>query len=170
MPLVLFLAFLAIPLLELWVILQVGDVIGAWWTVLVLVADSVLGAVIVRREGRRAWRAFREAIAETRWPGDEVAQGGLVLVGGALLLTPGFITDVAGLLCVLSPTRRLIALFIRTRLTPMPVRIVDLGAERLRPRHRPVPPPAGTSSPPPAAGGDVIDVEVVSVEPDDDDR
>ena len=85
----LFLAFLVMPLVELWAIVQVGGQIGVGWTVLVLFVDSVLGAVIVRREGRRAWQAFRTALSEARWPGDEVAQGALVLVGGALLLQSG---------------------------------------------------------------------------------
>lgn len=121
MPLLLLVAFLVVPLVELWVIIQVGDVIGAWWTVVLLVADSILGAVVVRREGRRAWAAFRTALAEARWPGDEVAQGALVLVGGALLLTPGFVTDVLGLSFVLPPSRALWSRVVRRRMTVMTV-------------------------------------------------
>jgi UPF0716 protein FxsA len=161
MPLLLFLAFLAIPLVELWVILQVGSVIGAWWTLLILVADSIAGAYIVRREGRRAWQAFRQALAEGRWPGDEVVQGALVLVGGALLLTPGFVTDVAGLLCVLPPTRAMIAAAVRARFTPMPIPMADPRTARRRE------PPRGGGAP---SAPETLDVEVVSIEPDEPDE
>lgn len=168
---VLFLAFLVMPLVELWVILQVGEVIGGWWTVLLLVVDSIVGAVIVRREGRRAWSAFRDALTAGRWPADEVAQGALVLVGGALLLTPGFVTDVMGLAFVLPPTRALLAKVIRTRFREGAVRMVTFGpggaqaSSSTSTRTHRTPP----SSPPPSSG-DVLDVEVVSVERDDPDE
>jgi UPF0716 protein FxsA len=171
MPLLL-LAFLAVPLVELVVIGQVQDVLGWPLTILLLVLDSVVGAVLVRREGRRAWQAFRTALAEARWPGDEVAQGALVLVGGALLVTPGFVTDVVGLVLVVPPTRALLSRVLRARLSPAPARAFGTAAGGGGPRRRP-----GTGSRPaaPAAGPDqerVVDVEVVSVERDDeaDDR
>lgn len=159
MPLLLFLAFLLVPLLELAVIIQVGEVIGAWWTIVLLIADSVIGAIIVKREGAKAWRDFRLALAENRWPGAEVVGGALVLIGGALMLTPGFVTDVVGLLCVAPPSRTLIARTLRTRVSPLPLRVVDLGAERMTNNRR--------QSPPQRDGGDTLDVEVVSVERDD---
>lgn len=159
MPALLFLAFLLMPLVELWVILQVGEAIGGWWTVLLLLADSVAGAVIVRREGRRAWTAFREALQAGRWPADEVAQGALVLVGGALLLTPGFVTDVMGLAFVLPPTRALLARVIRSRFRQGAIRMVTFGTSGPQqddePRRR---------VPPRQERGDTLDVEVVSVE------
>ncbi|MEU6783826.1 FxsA family protein [Nonomuraea angiospora] len=107
MRLLLFLAFLVVPVLEIWLLIQVGSVIGGPATVALLIADSVLGAWLVRREGRRAWRALQEAIGSGRMPERELADGGLVLVGGALLLTPGFFTDVFGFLCILPFTRPL---------------------------------------------------------------
>lgn len=161
MPLFLFLAFLLVPLLELVVIIQVGEAIGAWWTVVLLVADSIMGAVIVKREGARAWRDFRVAIAEHRWPGAEVVNGALVLVGGALLLTPGFVTDAVGLLCVLPGSRNLIARTLRTRVSPLPLRVVDLGAERMTTNRGQPDPQHGQPQ------GETLDVEVVSVERDD---
>lgn len=127
MPALLFLVFLAMPLLELWVILQVGAVVGGWWTVALLLADSIAGAFIVRREGRRAWTAFRDALSAGRWPADEVAQGALVLVGGALLLTPGFVTDVIGLAFVLPPTRALLARIIRSRVRQGAIHVIGFG-------------------------------------------
>ncbi len=168
MPALLFLAFLVMPLVELFVILQVGEVIGGWWTVLLLVVDSLLGAVIVRREGRRAWTAFREALGAGRWPADEVAQGALVLVGGALLLTPGFVTDVMGLAFVLPPTRALLSGLIRSRVKQGAIRVVGFGGpgpSGASPYGRG---DAGRDVPPPRGDGETLDVEVVSVERESD--
>ena len=109
MPLiVLVLLFIAVPLLELYVILQVGDAIGAVWTIFLLAADSVLGSLLLRSQGRAVWRRFNEALAAGRMPHKEVQDGVLVIFGGAFLITPGFITDVFGLLMLLPPTRALI--------------------------------------------------------------
>jgi len=96
---------IVVPLLELYVLIQVGQVIGAPITIALLVVMSLVGAALLRREGGRTWRAFRDASGAGRVPAKEVADGALVLFGGALLLTPGFLTDVFGLLCVLPPTR-----------------------------------------------------------------
>jgi UPF0716 protein FxsA len=97
--------FIAVPIIELAVIIQVGQEIGLLWTLLILVADSVLGSVLMRSQGRAAWRRFNEAIAAGRPPAREVLDGVLVIFGGALLLTPGFVTDVVGLTFLLPPTR-----------------------------------------------------------------
>lgn len=100
--------FVVVPLVELYVIIQVGQEIGALWTIAILVADSLLGSMLMRSQGRVAWRRFNEAIAAGRVPAREVVDGVLVIFGGALLLTPGFVTDVFGLLLLLPPTRALI--------------------------------------------------------------
>ena len=105
MPLLLLLLFVVVPVVEIYVIIQVGQLIGVVPTVLLLVADAVLGTWLFRREARRTWSAFREALAARRVPATEVADGALVVVGGAFLLTPGFATDVIGVLCLLPPTR-----------------------------------------------------------------
>ena len=98
-------AFVVVPLVEIYVIIQIGQVIGAWWTILLLVADSILGSWLVRREGGRAWRALQVALQERRMPAKELADGILILVGGILMLTPGFVLDIFGLLCILPFTR-----------------------------------------------------------------
>ncbi len=98
-------AFIVVPLVEIYVIIQVGQVIGAWWTILLLIADSILGSWLVKREGARAWRALRTALNEGRMPAHELADGMLILVGGALILSPGFVLDAIGLLCILPLTR-----------------------------------------------------------------
>src|SRR4051794_26397441 len=87
-------AFIVVPLVEIYVIIQVGQVIGPWWTILLLIADSLLGSWLVKREGARAWRALRTALAEGRMPATELADGMLSLVGGLLMVTPGFVLDI----------------------------------------------------------------------------
>jgi UPF0716 protein FxsA len=96
-----------VPLLEIYLIIQAGQAIGIGWTILILVADSVLGAVLLKREGLSAWRSLTEAIASYRVPARELADGALVLVGGTLLLTPGFFTDALGFFFLLPFTRPL---------------------------------------------------------------
>jgi UPF0716 protein FxsA len=109
-------AFIIVPLIELWIIVQVGQTVGVAWTILALLAVSVLGAWLMRREGMRAWTRFRSALAAGRVPADEVLDGALVLFGGALLLTPGFASDIAGLSLMFPPTRAPVASVIRRRL------------------------------------------------------
>jgi UPF0716 protein FxsA len=106
LPLVL--VFIVVPIVEIYVIIQVGQTIGALWTIALLVADSILGSVLMRSQGRAAWRRFNEAVAVGRVPAREVLDGVLVIFGGALLLTPGFVTDVFGLSFLLPPSRAVI--------------------------------------------------------------
>lgn len=105
--------FIAVPILELWVIIEVGGLIGVLPTVVLLLAMSLLGATLLRHQGRGAWRRFNEAIAQRRFPGREVADGLLITIGGALLLTPGFVTDAVGLLLLLPPTRAIVRRLMR---------------------------------------------------------
>src|SRR5919205_1410007 len=107
LPLLL-LVFILVPIAEIAVIIQVGEAIGVWWTVGLLIADSVLGSMLMRSQGRAAWRRFNEALQAGRPPAREVLDGVLVIFGGALLLTPGFVTDVFGLAFLLPPTRAVI--------------------------------------------------------------
>ena len=102
---VLALLFVVLPVIEIYVLIQIGQTIGAWWTVLLLIADGILGSWLMKREGTRAWRALREALDHGRMPARELADGALILVGGTLLLTPGFVSDAAGLFLVLPFTR-----------------------------------------------------------------
>ena len=101
-------AFIVVPLAELWAILTVGHAIGVGPTILLLLADSVLGALLVRAQGRGAWRRFLDALRAGRVPSREIADGLLIMMGGALLLTPGFLTDVVGLAFLLPPSRALL--------------------------------------------------------------
>lgn len=112
--------FVTVPLLELYVVIQAGQVIGVGWTILLLVVDSLLGAYLLKREGRQAWRALTEALGDYRVPARELADGALILVGGTLLLTPGLVTDAVGFLLILPVTRpvarRLLTGYVNRRL------------------------------------------------------
>jgi UPF0716 protein FxsA len=99
--------FVIVPIAEIYLLIQLGQVVGPWWTILILVADGVLGSWLVKREGARAWRELNEALQSGRMPSRELADGALVLVGGTLLVTPGFISDALGLFCILPVTRPL---------------------------------------------------------------
>jgi UPF0716 protein FxsA len=109
MPLLLLVAlFIVIPIAELYVIIQVGQAIGALPTIAILLADSIIGSLLLRSQGRTAWRRFNEALGAGRVPAREVLDGTLVIFGGAFLITPGFITDIVGIILLLPPTRALV--------------------------------------------------------------
>ena len=120
--LALFTVFIVVPLIEIYVLIQVGQVIGPWWTILLLVLDSIIGTWLMRREGGRAWQALREAINSGRMPARELADGALVLIGGTLMLAPGFVTDAFGILLILPLTRpvfrRLLTTLVARRVLP----------------------------------------------------
>ena len=107
MPL-LILLFIVVPVVELYVIIQVGQAIGVIPTLAILIADALLGSFLLRQQGRAAWIRFNRALAENRIPGREVLDGVLIIFGGAFLLTPGFLTDIVGLVLLIPPTRTLI--------------------------------------------------------------
>jgi UPF0716 protein FxsA len=119
------LLFIVVPIAEIYVIVKVGEAIGILPTLAILLADAVLGSMLLRHQGRSAWRRFNAAIAEGRFPGREAADGVMIAVGGTLLLTPGFISDVVGLLLLLPPTRAVIRSglfrYLRRRVVPVGV-------------------------------------------------
>ncbi len=105
--LALLVAFVALPILEIYLIIQVGQVIGPLPTIALLIFESLLGGWLVRREGKRAWTALDATLRRGQLPGPQLADAALVLIGGTLLLTPGFVTDVFGFFFVLPFTRPL---------------------------------------------------------------
>ncbi len=105
MGLLLVLLFIVVPIAELYVIIQVGGLIGVGPTLLLLLLDAILGSWLLKHQGRAAWRRFNQALAERRVPAKEVADGFLVILGGSLLIAPGFITDIFGILLLVPPTR-----------------------------------------------------------------
>jgi UPF0716 protein FxsA len=149
---VLLLLFVLVPIVEIYVIIQVGQAIGALWTVLLLIADSVIGARLLTWQGRTAWRRFQEAVAAGRIPHNEVLDGVMIVIGGTLLLTPGFVTDVFGLLLLLPPTRavlrRVVVRSIQRR--GAVARVVVYGPGRATARPVPDEPPADVEADSPA--------------------
>ena len=115
MPL-LILLFLVVPIAELYVIIQVGQEIGVLPTLAILIADSLVGSWLLRSQGRLAWRRFSQAMAAGRPPAREVIDGGLILLGGAFLLTPGFLTDLLGLALLLPPSRAFVRRMLARRI------------------------------------------------------
>ena len=130
MPIPLLVAlFIAIPIAELYLIYTIGDAIGVLPTLLLLAVDSVLGSLLLRSQGRAVWRRFNETMAAGRVPHQELQHGIAVIVGGALLLTPGFLSDIVGLLLLLPPTRAVILRLVMRRLTKrVEARVVSGGA------------------------------------------
>ena len=118
MPLLALIAlFLVVPFLELYVILEVvGPALGAPLTILLLAADSVIGALLFKSQGRSVWRRFNTALSEGRVPHREVIDGVLVIFGGAFLITPGFLTDIVGLVLLIPPTRAVVRRLVARRL------------------------------------------------------
>jgi UPF0716 protein FxsA len=109
--------FVVVPFLELYVILEVvGPALGAPLTILLLAADSVIGALLFKSQGRSVWRRFNQALSEGRMPHREVVDGVLVIFGGAFLITPGFISDIFGVLLLLPPTRAVVRRLVVRRL------------------------------------------------------
>ena len=101
----LFLLFLVVPFVELYVILQVGQEIGVLNTIVVLVAVSMIGGVLVKREGFGVLRRAQLRMNTGQVPGRELVDGVLILFAGALLMAPGFVTDCVAILLLLPPTR-----------------------------------------------------------------
>lgn len=143
LPLIILLVLLvAVPIFEVWLLVQVADQIGTLTTIAILVAEALLGGWLMRREGGRAWMALTQAFETGKVPSGELADAALVLVGGLLLMLPGFATDIVGFLFLLPMTRpaarKLVAFFIARRLSRL-----------------------GLASPAAPGGGEVIEGETV---------
>lgn len=150
-------AFVVVPLVEIFVLIQVGQVIGPWWTILLLIADSILGTWLIKREGGRAFTALRTALSSGQMPARELADGALILIGGTLMLSPGFVTDLLGIFLILPFTRPLA----RRALTGVVTRrLVGAGAAAYVPRPG-TRQPGNQQRPHPDPGGSVVEGEVV---------
>ena len=160
-------AFVVVPLVEIYVLIQVGQAIGGWWTILLLVVASVLGSLLIRHQGARAWRALTTALRSGRMPARELADGALILIGGTLMLTPGFVTDIFGVLLILPFTRpvarRLLTAVVARRLIAVPFASGPLqgpGARGTYGGRGPADPtgPGGSTGPTgPVVRGEVVD-------------
>jgi UPF0716 protein FxsA len=151
--LLLVLVFILVPIAELYVIIKVGGAIGLVPTLVLLLADALLGSMLLRQQGRAAWVRFNRALAENRVPHKEVFDGILVIIGGALLLTPGFITDIFGLILLIPPTRALVRA-VMSRTVRRRMAMGTLGGTTVwsfgrRPPRAPRRPRPGPGAPPP---------------------
>ena len=112
----LLIAFICVPVFELWMILQVAELLGggatgAMLTIALLLADSLLGVWLLQSQGRAVWQELKTAFNAGKLPAREVISGGFVIVGGVLLVTPGFLTDTLGFLMLIPPTRKVFGNF-----------------------------------------------------------
>tara|TARA_Y100001970_G_scaffold72357_1_gene91792 strand:- start:4428 stop:4877 length:450 start_codon:yes stop_codon:yes gene_type:complete len=112
---VLFILFVVVPILELMVIIQVGQSVGAWNTVILLVVDSLVGAWLVKHQGIGLLKKSQDRLRKGELPSDEIFSGVTVLFAGALMLTPGFLTDLVGLLLLVPPIRALVLMIVRRK-------------------------------------------------------
>jgi UPF0716 protein FxsA len=153
---VLFVMLLATPIIELWVIIQVSGWVGFLNTIALLIVISAAGAWLLRQQGLATWARLQKTLAAGQVPTKEVTDGALILFGGALLLTPGFVTDCVGLILLLPPTRALIKGVFR--------KLLGMWAERrfVPPGGRPIydtsasdrPRPPRSTRPPPLSQGE----------------
>ena len=176
MAIVLFFLFILLPIAELFVIIQVGQAIGLVPTLFLLLLDGILGAALARSQGRAAWLRFNQTMAAGRVPAREVIDGALIVFGGALLLSPGFITDIFGIVLLLPPSRAIIRAMLKRAAAKTPTgRPVFFVYDRARGAARPPRQPRGPGTPPagwPSSGprrtGVDYDVEGTAREVDDD--
>ncbi len=125
------LLFVVLPLVDLWLLLAIGEVLGFWATVGMTVAVALLGGYLGKREGLKVLRQWRDAMAQLRMPEEGLVSAVLVLVGAVLLAAPGVLTDVIGLVLLFPPTRRPIAALVRARLAGRMQRAVETGNLRV---------------------------------------
>ncbi len=111
----LFILFTLVPLLELSLLIKIGGYIGVWNTIALVVITGILGAALARHQGIKTFAGIRHELQVGRLPGDRLIDALLILVAGALLITPGVITDVAGLLLLFGPTRGVVRRHLKTR-------------------------------------------------------
>jgi len=140
MPLlpVLFGLFIGVPLLEIWLLIKVGGVIGVGWTMASVVATAVVGAALVRAQGLSTYSRIHQMMARGETPAIEVMEGLVLFLAGALLLTPGFFTDALGFLALVPPLRRRVILSILSRGIIRPVgRPMDQPRDGAPPSARP---------------------------------
>jgi UPF0716 protein FxsA len=157
MRLLLILIFIVVPIVELALLIQVGELIGVWWTIALLIADSILGALLMRSQGRATWRRFNVTLQSGRPPAREVLDGVLVIFGGALLLTPGFISDFLGLFLLLPPTRAFVRAILVRRFADRMIASATRGATTV-----------GFGPPPRRGGARPGDVDGTAVDVDTD--
>jgi len=144
----LFIAFLMVPIIEIALFIQVGGAIGLWPTLAIVVLTAVLGTWLVRTQGRMALGQLQSSLANLNDPTEPLAHGAMILVSGALLLTPGFFTDAVGFALLMPPIRMALLRYLRSK---MSVAQFQMGGGRAQNGFGP---------------GDIIDGDFKEVKPD----
>lgn len=150
----LFLAFVSVPLIEIALFIQIGGAIGLWPTLLIVVLTAMLGTFLVRNQGAMAMGKLQRSFSELNDPTEPLAHGAMILISGALLLTPGFFTDAVGFALLMPPVRVAVFNYLRKRVK---VQSFSMGStHHTSTRHQP-----GEHGP-----ADIIDGEFTEVDPD----
>jgi UPF0716 protein FxsA len=123
---ILLIAFTVIPAVEIGLFVEIGGQIGAMATIMVVLFTGVAGAALARSQGTRVVADVQAALSGGKMPTDELIEGALVVFGGALLLTPGFLTDFLGISCLLPPSRKALSILIK-RWAASKVQVVGAG-------------------------------------------
>lgn len=162
MPFLLLLLFIGVPIAEIALFIEIGGLIGTWWTVATIFATAVIGTALVRQQGLQAMARARAAAQRNELPVDAVIAGVCILIAGALLLTPGFLTDALGFALLIPPLRAGLA---KAAVAQMKrsgrFHVHTAGFDRAAGR------PGGPGGPPPSGRGPVIDGEFEEVDPPD---
>ncbi len=148
---ILALLFLVVPIVEIYIIIQVGAAVGGWNAIALIILVSIVGAWMVRREGLSLIGRIQSQLNEGSLPTKELVDGLLVAMAGALMLTPGFLTDAVGLLCLFPPSRAIIRTVLIARFAGK-VQVAGSGF-------------GGFGS----GFGDIVDVGEATIRPEDDD-
>ena len=141
-------AFIAVPMIEIALFIQVGGFIGIWWTLLIVLATAITGSYLVRNQGLREIANLQRSFSELDDPTEPLANGAMILLAGALLLTPGFFTDIVGLSLLVPGVRRAAFLWAKSRVK---VQSITMGQQT-------------TAQSRPPSGHRVIDVEFEEVD------
>ena len=129
LPTLIFL-FIFVPIIELAILIQVGQYIGTFYTILLVIVTGVVGAFLAKMEGLRVWRQLQNDLRQFKMPTDRLIDGVLILIGGVLLLTPGLMADVFGLLLVIPFTRFGVRQYLKKRFakkTKEKIKVIDLS-------------------------------------------
>lgn len=149
----LFIAFIAVPIIEIALFIQVGGVIGMWPTLAIVVLTAVLGTTMMRAQGALAMRDLQGSFNDLRDPTEPLAHGAMILVAGVLLLTPGFFTDALGLSLLIPQVRRAVFAYVAARVRIQSVHYGHAGPHPQGPRRTP-------------GGDDIIDGDYHEVDED----
>jgi len=145
----LLIAFIAVPMIEIALFIQVGGFIGIWWTLLIVLTTAVAGSYLVRNQGLRELANLQRSFSELDDPTEPLANGAMILFAGALLLTPGFFTDAVGLSFLVPSVRRAAFVWAKSNIK---VHTFEMGQQGPAPGH-------------PPSGDRVIDAEYEDVTP-----